>query len=54
MPRWSIDIIRKKGEPMGVVDATTQQEAYRKAIETFGIPPERQNRIVVSKLDNRD
>jgi hypothetical protein len=52
MPRWSIDILRKKGEHLGVVDAKTQEEAYRKAIEEFAIPPKRQNRIVVSKLHN--
>jgi hypothetical protein len=54
MPRWSIDIRRKKGEHLGVVDAPNAQEAKLKAISAFGIPPERQNRIVVSKLDNRD
>ena len=54
MPRWSIDIFKKKGEHLGVVDAKTQQEAYRKAIEELAIPPERQNRIVVRKLDNSD
>jgi hypothetical protein len=52
MPRWSIDIFRKKH--LGVVDAETQHEAYRKEIEEFGIPLERQNRIVVRTLDNSD
>jgi hypothetical protein len=52
--RWSIDIIRKKGEDLGVVEAPSQREAYLKAIEAFGISPERQNRIIVSKLDNRE
>jgi hypothetical protein len=54
MPRWSIDILRKRGERLGVVEAPTQEEAYRKAIEAFAIPSEQQNRIVVSRLDDRD
>ena len=54
MARWSIDILRKKGEHLGVVEAPNQQEAFLKAIEALAIPVEKQNRIVVSKLDNRD
>jgi hypothetical protein len=54
MAKWSIDILRKKGEHLGVVEAANQEEAYLKAIGAFGIPVERQNRIVVSKLDNRE
>ena len=54
MARWSIDIIRKKGEHLGVVDAPSQREAYLKAIERLEIPVERQNRITVTKLSDRD
>jgi hypothetical protein len=54
MPRWSIDIIRKKGEHLGVVEAPNAQEALLQAMSAFGIPPERRARIVVSKFDSRD
>jgi hypothetical protein len=54
MARWSIDIIRKKGEHLGVVAAPSQREAYLKAIEEFKIPVERQSRITVTKLSERD
>ena len=46
MAKWSIDILRKKGEHLGVVEAANQEEAYLKAINAFGTPVERQNRIV--------
>ena len=35
MARWSIDIIRKKGEHLGVVAAPSQREAYLKAMSVI-------------------
>ena len=45
MPRWSVDIIRKRAEHLGEVDAPDEQAAIKRAAEVFDIPPERQNRI---------
>ena len=50
MPRWCVDIIRKRAEHLGTVDATTEKEAIEKAAERFEIPPERRNRIAVQKM----
>ena len=48
--RWSVDIIRKRAEHMGEVDAPDEQAAIKRAAEVFDIPPERQNRISVRKI----
>jgi hypothetical protein len=50
MPRWSVDIIRKRAERPGTIEAANEKEAIEKAAKEFDIPPERQNRIVVEKV----
>jgi hypothetical protein len=50
MPRWRVDILRKRAEHLGTVDATTEKEAIEKAAERFEIPPDRRNRIAVQKM----
>jgi hypothetical protein len=50
MPRWSVDIIRKRAEHLGEVDAPDEQAAIKRAAEVFDIPPERQNRISVRRI----
>ena len=32
-PRWSVDIIRKRGEHLGTVEAKDEKEAFAKATE---------------------
>jgi hypothetical protein len=55
MPRWRVDIIRKRAEHLGIVEAATEKEAIEKAAERFEIPPERRNRIAVQKISkNKD
>ena len=54
MPRWRVDIIRKKAEHLGVVDAPNEKAAIEKAAALFNIPPERRNRIVVARISKRD
>jgi 1,2-phenylacetyl-CoA epoxidase PaaB subunit len=49
MPRWRVDIIRKRAEHLGTVEAANEKEAIEKAAERFDIPPERHNRIAVQK-----
>jgi hypothetical protein len=39
MPRWSVDIIRKRSEHLGTVEAATEKEAIEKAAKRFEIPP---------------
>ena len=50
MARWRVDIIRKRAEHLGTVEAATEKEAIEKAAERFEIPPERRNRIAVQKM----
>ena len=55
MPRWRVDIIRKRAEHLGTVEAATEKEAIEKAAERFEIPPDRRNRIAVQKISkNKD
>jgi hypothetical protein len=50
MARWRVDIIRKRAEHLGTVEAATEKEAIEKAAERFDIPPDRRNRIAVQKM----
>jgi hypothetical protein len=50
MPRRRVDIIRKRAEHLGTVEAATEKEAIEKAAERFEIPTERHNRIAVQKM----
>jgi hypothetical protein len=36
MPRWSVDIIRKRAEHLGEVDAPDEQAAIKRAAELKG------------------
>ena len=50
MARWRVDIIRKRAERLGTIEAVNEKEAIEKAAKEFDIPPERQNRIAVEKV----
>ena len=50
MARWRVDIIRKRAEHLGTVEAANANEAIREAIKRFEILPERQNQITVEKM----
>jgi 1,2-phenylacetyl-CoA epoxidase PaaB subunit len=54
MARRSVSIIRKKGGLLGTVTAPDERRALQKAAESFAIPPERQNRLSVIKISDRD
>jgi hypothetical protein len=54
MARWRVDIIRKRAEQLGTVEAANEKQAIEKAIKKFDIPPERRNRIVVQKIAKGD
>jgi hypothetical protein len=50
MPRWFVDMIRKRAERLGTVEAPNAQEAILEAIKMFEIPAERRDRIAVEKV----
>jgi hypothetical protein len=56
MACWRVATIGGKGkgfERLGIVEAPDQREAYRLAIEKFNVPIERQNRLFVTKSDEK-
>ena len=54
MPRWSVDIIRNRTQHLGTVEAANEKQAIEQAIKQFHIEPARRNRIVVTKISERD
>ena len=54
MARWRIDIIRKRAEHLGTIEAASEKEAIEKAAKEFDIPPERRNRLVAQKIAAKD
>jgi hypothetical protein len=54
MPRWRVDIIRRRAEHLGTVEAANANEAIKIAAKEFDIPPERQNRIAVEKMSKTE
>jgi hypothetical protein len=54
MPRWSVDILRKKSEHLGTVVAANEEAAIKAAIATYQIGLARRNRIVVTKISDKD
>jgi hypothetical protein len=54
MARWRVDIIRKRAEHLGTIEAANEKEALTKAAKEFDIPPERRNRLVAQKIGAED
>ena len=54
MARRRIEILRKRAERLGTIEAASEKEAVEKAAKEFDIPPERQNWIVVQKISAKD
>ena len=53
MPRWRVDMIRKKASHLGTVEAPDEQSAIAKAAEQFEIPPALRFKIVVQKISDK-
>jgi hypothetical protein len=52
MPR--VDLMRKRTEHLGTVEARNEKDAIKFAIEQFRIEPARRNRITVTKISDKD
>ena len=50
MPGWRVDILPKKGERLGIVDAPNLHEALTKAMALFHIQPALRNKLAITKL----
>ena len=51
MPRWRVDIVRKKTEHLGIVTASNAQEALSRAASLFRIEPTRYGKLMITKID---
>jgi hypothetical protein len=54
MPRWRVDFMGKVLMTLGRVEAEDEKTAIAKAAKLYNIPPARQNKIVVTKLDVKE
>jgi hypothetical protein len=54
MPRWAVDIIRKRTEHLGTVVVPNEKEAIKTAIAIYRIERARRNRITVTKVSGKD
>jgi hypothetical protein len=55
MARWSVYLIRSsRTQPLGTVTAANEKEAIREARKQFEIEPDRENRIVVTRISQGD
>ena len=50
MARWLVDIIGKKLQHVGTVDADNEREALAEAIKRFDVRPALRSKIVVTKV----
>ena len=50
MPRWRVDIVRKKTEHLGIVTAPNAQEALTRAASLFRIEPTHYSKLMITKI----
>jgi len=54
MPRYSVDIIGKKLQHIGIVVAENEKQAVEEAVKQFGINSALRNKVAVTKVSERD
>jgi hypothetical protein len=47
--KWRVSLIRKRGQVLGVVEATSREVAEAIAVQTFGLNEEQRSRLVVQE-----
>ncbi len=52
MARWRLDLIGKKLQHVGTVDANTEQEAIEAAVKFFRIEPALRFKLMATKVEN--
>jgi hypothetical protein len=53
MPRWRVDIIRRKTEHLGIVTAPNAQEALHRAASLFRIEPDQHSKLMIRKIEEQ-
>ena len=51
MPRWRVDIVRKKVEHLGIVTAPNAHEALNRAASFFRIEPIQHSKLMITKIE---
>jgi hypothetical protein len=54
MARWYVYLIRKKMQHIGRVLVDSEKQAIEEAIKEFAIEPALRNKVVVTKISDRD
>jgi hypothetical protein len=50
MARWRVDIIGKRPQHIGTVDAASEREAIEAAIKLFRVEPALRNKLMATKV----
>jgi hypothetical protein len=53
MAKWRVDILRKHAEHLGIITAPNAEEALNRAALLFRIEPARQNKLMITKIEER-
>ena len=51
MPRWRVDIIRRKTKHLGIVTAPNAQYALNRAASLFQIEPAQYSKFMITKVE---
>jgi 1,2-phenylacetyl-CoA epoxidase PaaB subunit len=54
MPRWSVDVIGKRLQHLGMVVAADERQALQEAIKLFNVRPALRSKIAVTKISDRE
>jgi hypothetical protein len=54
MPRWRVDVIGKRLQHLGTIEAANEREALAEAIKHFEVRPALRSKIAVTKISDRD
>ena len=54
MPRWRVDILRKKTEHLGIVTAPNAHDALNRAASLFRIEPAEYSKLMISKIEEHE
>ena len=50
MARWRVDLIGKKLQHVGTIEARSEQEAIEEVVKLFGITPAVRDKLVATKI----
>jgi hypothetical protein len=51
MPQWRIDLIGKKLQHVGTIEAATEREAIEAAVKDPGVAPALRGKLIATRID---